>query len=68
MRAYVTTSGTMFALLVIAHIWRVALEGWSVALDPFFVVSTLVAGALAAWAWRVLRTARLSSPEPAPRP
>jgi hypothetical protein len=55
MRAYVITSGVIFALLVVAHIARVAMEGPHVLTDAFFVIATLIAGALAAWAWRVAR-------------
>ena len=55
MKAYVITSGAIFALLVLAHIVRVVVEGPHVLSDVFFVSATLIAGGLAAWAWRVTR-------------
>ena len=55
MKAYVMTTGSVFALLVVAHVWRVIEEGSHVARDPWYVLSTAVAAALCLWAWRVLR-------------
>ncbi len=55
MKAYVMTSGAVFGLLVLAHVWRAAEEGLAVARDPWYVGSTLVAAALCLWAWRTLR-------------
>jgi hypothetical protein len=55
MRAYIITSGAIFALLVAAHVWRVAIEGLSVARDPWFLGSTLIAVGLSAWAIRLVR-------------
>lgn len=54
MRAYVTTTGVIFALLVIVHIWRVAAEGRGV-VNPPYVLITAAAAAMSVWAWRVLR-------------
>ena len=56
MKAYVVTSGTIFALLVLAHIARVAAEGLRVAANPWFIASTLVAAGLSVWAFRLLGT------------
>jgi uncharacterized membrane protein len=58
MKTYVITSGSIFGLLTLAHVWRVFLER-HLATDPFFVVATIVSALLAFWAWRVLR---VSSP------
>jgi hypothetical protein len=55
MKAYVMTTGTVFGLLVVAHIWRVIEEGPGPAKEPLFLLVTLTAGALSLWAWRVLR-------------
>jgi len=55
MKAYVITTGAVFGLLVLAHIWRVFAEEPHLATDPLFVVITVVAAALCFWAWRVLR-------------
>lgn len=59
MRAYVTTTGVVFALLFAMHIWRVIVEGTQLAKDPFWILITIAAAALSIWALLVLRrTAR----------
>jgi hypothetical protein len=55
MKAYVMTTGTVFGLIVVAHIWRVIAEGPALAGNPFYIVTTLAAAALTLWAWAVLR-------------
>jgi hypothetical protein len=55
MKAYLMTSGGVFALLIVAHLVRIIVEGPRVARDPWFVLSTVAAGALCAWALRLLR-------------
>ena len=55
MKAYVMTTGTVFGLIVVAHIWRAIAEGPSLVKDPFFILATIVAISLSLWAWRVLR-------------
>lgn len=55
MRRYLLISGTLFALLVLAHIARLAIEGAVALRDPVFLVATILAAALAIWAWRLLR-------------
>jgi hypothetical protein len=57
MKAYIMTSGGVFALLVLAHIARIALEGPRVLNDFWFVFFTVLAAGLSAWAFRVLRLA-----------
>jgi hypothetical protein len=54
MKAYVMTTGTIFGLITLAHIWRAIVEGSHVATDPFFVVLTIAAAALSLWAGRLL--------------
>jgi hypothetical protein len=54
-KAYVTTTGALFSLLVLVHIWRVIAEGSSMLKDPFYVLITVACAALAAWAWHVRR-------------
>ena len=54
MKAYVVTSGTIFGLIVLAHLLRVVAEGSHVARDPVFILLTIAAGSLSYWAWRVL--------------
>jgi uncharacterized protein (TIGR03382 family) len=55
MKAYVTTTGVVFALVVVLHIWRAVEEGTSVARNPIFVASTIAVAVLAVWAWQVRR-------------
>ncbi len=55
MKAYVTTTGALFGLLVLVHIWRAIAEGGPMLKDPFYILITVVCAALAAWAWRVRR-------------
>lgn len=56
MKAYVVTTGAVFGLLTLAHIWRVFVEP-HLATDPWFILVTLIALALCIWAWRVLKRA-----------
>jgi hypothetical protein len=53
MKSYVMTTGVVFGLLTLAHVWRVIAEGSRVA-DPFFILITAAAAALTLWAWRLL--------------
>jgi hypothetical protein len=55
MKAYLITTGTVFGLITLAHIWRVFAEGSYLATDPVFVLLTVAAAALCLWAWRLLR-------------
>ena len=60
MRTYLIVTCALSALLVAIHVLRFVLEGPRVATDHFFVGATVVAAALAVWAWRLLR--RLGRP------
>jgi hypothetical protein len=53
MKAYVITTGAVFAPLVLLHLWRAFVEGLHLFSEPFFVASTAAAAGLAVWAWRV---------------
>lgn len=57
MKAYLWTTATLFALVAVAHVVRLVLE-WRRG-DPWFLGSVLglglVSGALAVWAFRLLR-------------
>jgi hypothetical protein len=55
MKSYLMTSGAVFALVVVAHLLRIVIEGPQVARDPWFLLSTIAAGALCFWALRLLR-------------
>ena len=54
MKAYLITTGTVFALITVAHIWRVAAEGSHLARDPVFLLLTFAAAGLSVWAWRLV--------------
>ena len=58
MKAYVMTTGVVFGLLTLVHVWRFIEEGASVFKDPWFVAITAVAAVLSLWALRLLRTPR----------
>jgi len=55
MRAYVMTTGVLFGLITMAHVWRVFEEGPGLATNPWYVLITLATAALCLWAWRLLR-------------
>ena len=56
MNAYVITSGTIFGLLALAHLWRIVMESPGLAKEPPFLIITLCAAAMCAWAARVWST------------
>jgi hypothetical protein len=62
MKAYLITTGIVFALITVAHILRVVAEGPRVAKDPVFSLLTLLAAGLSVWAWRLLRSSPPSRP------
>lgn len=59
MKAYLLTTGALFALLALAHLLRTIAEWPRLASDPWFLLEGpgigIVAGALCVWAWRLLR-------------
>jgi hypothetical protein len=55
MKAYVMTTGVLFGLITVAHLWRVFQEGPRLGTDPWYVLITVAAAALCLWAWRLLR-------------
>lgn len=54
MRAYVITTGIIFALITIAHLVRMAMEP-GVLTEPIYLLLTLLSAALALWAILLLR-------------
>ena len=62
MRAYLFTTGGLFALLALAHLARTIAESSRLRSDPGFIVEGpglgILAAAIAIWAWRLLRAAR----------
>lgn len=55
MKAYVITSGGIFAALTVAHLMRIGIDNRHLATQPAFILITLAAATLSVWAWRVLR-------------
>ena len=55
MRAYVMTTGVLFGLITLAHVWRAFEEGRGLATDLSFILLTIAAAALCLWAWRLIR-------------
>ncbi|MGH9896456.1 MAG: hypothetical protein ACREA0_31555 [bacterium] len=53
MRAYIMTTGAVFGLLSLAHLWRISLER-HLATDPWFILITVAAGSMCIWAGRLL--------------
>jgi hypothetical protein len=57
MKAYVSITGVIFVLLVIAHVWRATAESHLVR-DPAFITTTIIAAALSLWAARLVWRSR----------
>jgi hypothetical protein len=55
MKAYLISTGSAFALLVLAHLARVAMEGTRLLTEPDFVLATIVPACLGVWAWRLYK-------------
>lgn len=54
MKSHVIATGVVFGLLTLVHLWRIVEEP-HLATDPWFILVTVVAGALCLGAWRVVR-------------
>ena len=67
MKAYLITTGALFALLALVHVWRTIAE-WSRIADPSFAIEGpgigMVALAISVWAWRLLRADPLGPGQP----
>jgi hypothetical protein len=55
MKAYLVTTATLFSLIAVLHAWRMVAERHTLASDPWFLIITVVALALAGWAISLLR-------------
>jgi len=59
MKSYIIATGTLFALIALAHIARTVVEWSRIGTDPWFALEGpgigIVAGALCVWAVRLLR-------------
>ncbi|MGI8436871.1 MAG: hypothetical protein ACR2NX_08195 [Chthoniobacterales bacterium] len=56
MKLYVTTTGIIFGLLTLAHLWRIGWEKHALATDSFFVTITAIATGLCVWAFIIRRS------------
>ena len=55
MKAYLITTGLVFGLITVAHVWRAAVEGSHLATDPVFILLTILSAGLCLWACRLLK-------------
>jgi hypothetical protein len=55
MKAYLVTTGGLFGLITLAHLWRIIEEWPHLATNPWYLFLTVAAAALCLWAWRLLR-------------
>ncbi len=58
MKAYLVTTGSLFAVLALVHLWQTIAEWPRLITDPWFAVETAIgmcAAALCYWAWRLFR-------------
>jgi len=64
-KAYLATTGVLFALLAVLHVWRLVAEWPGIRADFWFVAGgALLSAALALWALRLLLTLRRSDGPP----
>ncbi len=54
MKAYVMTTGALFGLITLAHLWRMVAEDRHLATNPLYILLTILAAALGIWALRLL--------------
>jgi len=59
MKAYVMTTGAVFGLITLAHIWRMFMEGHLVT-EPPYILLTVAAASLCLWALRLLWVSKRS--------
>ncbi len=57
MKAYILTTGSLFGLLTIVHIWRMVVETGA-AKEPFLIAITVLSALLCVWAGRLLAMSR----------
>jgi hypothetical protein len=59
MKAYLVTTGILFGLLSVLHVWRAVAEWPRPIVEPMFmlqiVITVVLPGVFAWWAWRLLR-------------
>jgi hypothetical protein len=62
-KAYLLTTGVIFALLTILHGWRMVAEAGGPGRDPWFLLITLVAAAFTVWAGVLFRQTQRGEPK-----
>lgn len=60
MKAYLITTGAVFGLITLAHLWRIVAEWPRLATEPGYLLLTVTSAILSLWAWRLLRPSRRS--------
>jgi hypothetical protein len=55
MKAYLISTGGLFGLITLVHLWRIVDEWPRLATDPWYLLLTVAAAALCLWAWRLIR-------------
>ncbi len=55
MKAYLITTGGIFGLVTVAHIWRMVVESSLLAREPWYILLTVLAAGMCVWAVRLLR-------------
>jgi hypothetical protein len=58
MKTYLISTGGLFGLITLVHLWRIVAEWPHLATDPWYLLLTAAAAALCLWAWRLLRFSR----------
>lgn len=58
MKIYVVVTGIVFALLAVAHIARIVMEGAQVLFEPIFLFTSVASVGLVLWAIILLERAR----------
>ncbi len=60
MKVYLLTTGTLFGLVALAHLWRTVNELRHLSSDPSFVLGVaaigIVTAVMSVWAFRLLRS------------
>jgi hypothetical protein len=59
MKVYVMTTGVVFGLITLAHIWRAGVEP-HLATEPWYIFLTVATAALSLWAMRLVWRSRRS--------
>jgi len=57
MKTYVVTTGALFGLITLAHLWRMV-EERRLATEPWYIVITVAAAALCVWAFGTVKRSR----------